>query len=163
MKMRKMMSLGLAVGRNDIGRIEQLCTEALQLDERDGMALMVLADTYWRNRQPQNALPPALRALEIDPNDFYALRIIAGIYAERGDHALAHTYAKRLLAAEPPAPLSTGAVSRFLRPFTWLEKARRLRARVERDEVESRTSYTDWMQWAKEYVSWYESGTQSAP
>src|SRR5688572_16530289 len=105
--MRKMMSLGLAVGRNDITRIEALCAEALRVDERDGMALMVLADTYWRNRQPEKALPPALKALEVDPSDFYGLRIVAGIYADRGEHALAHSFAKRLLAADPPAPSPT--------------------------------------------------------
>jgi tetratricopeptide (TPR) repeat protein len=162
-KIRKMMSLGLAIGRNDIKRIEQLCTEALRVDEGDGMALMVLADTYWRNQQPQDALPPALRALEIDSNDFHALRIVAGIYAERGEHARAHTYAKRLVAAEPPVFPPAREVSRILRPFTWLGKVRRLKARVERDEVESRTSYTDWVEWAKEYVAWYENGMHSAP
>lgn len=163
MKMRKMMSLGLAVGRNDIARIEALCTEALRADERDGMALMVLADTYWRNLQPEKALPPALKALEVDPTDFYALRIAAGVYADRGDHALAHDFAKRLLTADPPVLPPTKAVSSILSPFTWLGKVRRLRARVERDEVQSKTSYTDWVQWAKEYVAWYENGTQSAP
>jgi hypothetical protein len=161
--MRKMMSLGLAVGRNDIARIEALCTEALRADDRDGMALMILADTYWRNRQPDKALPPALRTLGIDPADFYALRIVAGVYADRGEHALAHTFAKRLITADPPAGPPTKAVARILRPFTWLAKARRLKERVERDEVQSKTSYTDWLQWAKEYVAWYENNTQSAP
>ena len=158
-----MMSLGLAVGRNDIARIEVLCTETLRADDRDCMALMVLADTYWRNRQPERALPPALRALEIDPADFYALRIVAGVYAERGEHALAHTFAKRLLDADPPPVPPNKAVARFLTPFTWLAKARRLKERVERDEMETKTSYTDWVGWAKEYVAWYEDSTPSAP
>jgi tetratricopeptide (TPR) repeat protein len=162
-KMRKMMALGLAVGRNDIPRIEALCTEALRVDESDGMALMVLADTYWRNRQPEKALSPALKALEIEPSDFYALRIVAGIYAARGKHALAHIFAKRLVTADPPMPPPTKTVSRILRPFTWLAKARRLKERVELDEVESKTSYTDWVQWAKEYVTWYENSPHSAP
>jgi tetratricopeptide (TPR) repeat protein len=162
-KMRRMMSLGLAVGRNDVARIEAICTEALRADEKDGMALMVLADTYWRNLQPEKALPPALKALEGDPADFYALRIAAGIYADRGEHALAHGFAKRLLGANPPILPPARAVSRVLSSFTWLGKARRLKERVERDEAQSKTSYTDWVRWAKEYVAWYEDGTQSAP
>jgi tetratricopeptide (TPR) repeat protein len=161
--MRTMMSLGLAVGRNDIARIEALCAEALRADERDGMALMVLADTYWRNRQPEKALSPALKALLVDSADFYALRIVAGIYADRGEHALAHAFAKRLLTAGPPILPPTKAVSRILSPFAWLGKVRRLKERVKRDEMQSKTSYTDWVQWAKEYVAWYENGTQSAP
>jgi tetratricopeptide (TPR) repeat protein len=163
--MRKMMALGLAVGRNDMARIEGLCAEALRADERDGMALLVLADTYWRNREPGKALPLALNALELDPADFYALRIAAGIYADRGDHALAYPLAKRILAADRPSLPPAKALSRILTPFAWLGKACRLKERVERDQIQSKTSYTDWMQWAEDYVAWYESSatTRSAP
>src|SRR5262245_19491529 len=161
--MLTLMSLGLAAGRNDIARIEALCAEALRANERDGMALMVLADTYWRNGQPEKALPPALKALEVDPADFYALRIAAGVHAERGEHAIAHAFAKRLLTANPPVLPPTKTVSRILSPFTWLGQVRRFKERVERDEVQTKTSYADWVQWAKEYVAWYENGTQSAP
>ena len=157
MKMRALMSLGLASGRNDIARIEALCAEALRENERDGMALMVLADTYWRNGLPDKALPPALKALEVDPADFYALRIAAGIYAERGDHAIAHGFARRLLNADPPILPPARAISLILGPFTWLGRVRRFKERVEQDEVETKTSYADWVQWAKEYVTWYES------
>ena len=163
MKMRTLMSLGLAAGRNDIARIEALCGEALRANERDGMALMVLADTYWRNGQLDKALPSALKALEVDPADFYALRIAAGIYAERGEHALAHGFAKRLLTADPPVLPPSRTVSRILSPFAWLGRIRRFKERVERDEVQTKTSHADWIRWAKEYVFWYENGTRSSP
>jgi tetratricopeptide (TPR) repeat protein len=163
MKIRKMMALAPAVGRNDVARIEALCTEALRMDDKDAMALMILADAYWRNRQTDKALSPALKALGLDPSDFYALRIVAGIYAQRGEHALAYTFAKRLVTAEPSRPPPTKAVSRILSPFTWLAKVRRLKERVDLDELDSRTSYADWMQWAREYVKWYESSSQPAP
>jgi tetratricopeptide (TPR) repeat protein len=161
--MRKLVLLGLAAGRNDIAQIEALCAEALRANERDGMALMALADAYWRDGQPEKALAPALKALEVDPADFYALRIAAGTYAERGDHAIAHGFAKRLLTADPPTLLPTRPILRILRPFTWLGKLRRFKERVEREEVQAKTSYTDWVRWAKEYVAWYENGTPSAP
>lgn len=48
MKLLAMMALGGAVGRNDIGRIESICTQALSVDQRDLMALMVLADASWQ-------------------------------------------------------------------------------------------------------------------
>jgi hypothetical protein len=126
------------------------------------MALMVLADTYWRNREPGKALPLALSALELDPADFYALRIAAGIYSDRGDHALAYALAKRILTADRPILPPAKALSRILTPFAWLGKARRLKERVEHDQIQSKTSYTDWIQWAEDYVAWYETGTTHA-
>jgi cytochrome c-type biogenesis protein CcmH/NrfG len=162
MKLLAMMALGLAVGRNDIEQIESICSKALALDQRDVMALMVLADTYWRNKQFEKAMPPALQALKLDPKDFYAIRIVAGVHAERGEHESAYQHAKRLLAAGPPDFPPTKAASRILAPFSWLPKIRRLRERVARDEKENETSYAEWIQWAKGYVSWYESSSSSA-
>lgn len=159
MKFGKMMALGRAVGRNEIDRIESLCTEALKIDRQDLMALMMLADTYWRNEQQERALSPALQALAVEPNEFYALRIVAGVYAEREEHESAYRYAKRILTTDPPTFPPTKAVSRILAPFTWLPKVRRMKEQMNHDEK----SYFEWLQWAKGYVSWYESRVQFAP
>ena len=158
-----MLALGPAVGRNDVSRIEAICAEALESDPRDFMALMVLADTLWRNKQPDRALPLALKALELDPNDVHALRIAAGIYAERGAHEAAYPFAKRLANANPSTLSPAKAASRILTPFTWIAKVRRLNERVRKDEAESKASYAEWAQWAKGYVSWYEASSRSAP
>lgn len=163
MKLLAMMALGRAVGRNDVEQIEVICSQALAADQRDPMALMVLADTYWRNKQFEKAMPPALQALELDPKDFYAIRIVAGVHAERGEHEFAYHHAKCLLTADPPTFPPTKETSRLLAPLSWLPSVRRLRARVARDERENETSYVEWMQWAKGYVSWYESSAPSAP
>ena len=86
MKLRKMLALSRAVGRNEVKKVEALCSEALAADPGDLMALMALADAYWRNQRREDALTLALQALEVQPNEFYALRIVAGVYAERGEH-----------------------------------------------------------------------------
>src|SRR5712691_6502794 len=99
MKLRKMLALSRAVGRNEMENVETLCSEALATDQRDLMALMALADAYWRNQRREDALTVALQALEVEPNEFYALRIVAGVYAERGEHEPAYRYARRLLDA----------------------------------------------------------------
>lgn len=161
--MRKVMALAPAVGRNDVGRIETLCAEALEVDPRDVMALMTLADTFWRNQRHDKALAAALHALEVDSHEFYALRIVADIYAARGEHELAYRHAKRLLNANAPAFPPTKAVSRILTPFAWLAKVRRLKERVIRDEHKTKASYSEWVQWAREYVSWYETSRPAAP
>ena len=163
MNVRKMMALAPAVGRNDVGRIEAICSEALGSNPGDEMALMILADTYWRNNQPEKALPHVLKALELEPDDFHALRIAAGIYAARGEHATAYQHAKRLATAISPIFPPARTASRVLAPFRWLAKARRLDERIQQDNKDARASYTEWVQWSREYVSWYESRSQSAP
>ena len=158
MKVHKFAALSLAVGRNEVSEIEAICNEALATNSGDFMALLMLADTYWRNQRQNDALPFALRALEVEPNDFAALRIAAGVYAERGEQAQAYSYAKRLICAEIPHSPPTKTISRLLAPFAWLPKVRRLSARVNRED----SSTSDWLQWANEYVSAYESGDLSA-
>jgi hypothetical protein len=49
----------------------------------------------------------------------------------------------------------------MLKPFTW--QGTPFEGAVERDELESKTSYTDRVQWRKEYMAWYETSTQFAP
>ncbi|SRR6266849_3824503 len=163
MKLRKMFALSRAVGRNEIGNVETLCSEALATDQRDLMALMALADTYWRNQRREDALTVALQALEVEPNEFYALRIVAGVYAERGEHVPAYRYARRLLDADRPHLTPARTVSRILAALAWLPVVRRLKELVGRDERETESSYSEWLQWANGYVRWYESHSQPAP
>jgi len=161
MKLRKMLALSRAVGRNDIENVETVCSEALAADRRDLMALMALADAYWRNQRREDALRVALQALEVEPDQFYALRIVAGVYAERGEHEPAYRYARRLLDASKP--LGVRSVSRILAALAWLPVVRRLKELVDRDERETESSYSEWLHWANGYVRWYESRSQTAP
>ena len=163
MKLRKMLALSRAVGRNDIGSVETLCDEALAADQRDLMALMALADAYWRNQRREDALTVALQALEIEPDEFYALRIVAGVYAERGEHEPAYRYARRLLDADRPHFTPARTVSRILAALAWLPVVRRLKELVRRDERETESPYSEWLHWANGYVRWYESRSQPAP
>jgi len=155
MKLRKMFALSRAVGRNEIENVETLCSEALAADQRDLMALMMLAEAYWRNQRREDALTVALQALEVEPDQFYALRIVAGVYAERGEHEPAYRYARRLLDASKP--LGVGSVSRILAAFAWLPVVRRLKELVRHDERETESSYSEGLHWANGYVRWYES------
>ncbi len=163
MKLRKMFALSRAVGRNEIENVETLCSEALATDQRDLMALMALADAYWRNQRREDALTVALQALEVEPNEFYALRIVAGVYAERGEHEPAYRYARRLLDADTTHFTPAKTVSRILAALAWLPFVRRLKELVSGDERETESSYSEWLQWANGYVRWYESRSQPAP
>src|SRR5438445_3330518 len=149
MKLRKMFALSRAVGRNEIGKVETLCSEALEADERDLMALMALADAYWRNQRREDALTLALQALEVKPDQFYALRIAAGVYAERGEHEPAYRYARRLLDASKPPGVRN--VSRILAALAWLPVVRRLKELVDHDEREPESSYSEWLHGANGY------------
>jgi tetratricopeptide (TPR) repeat protein len=163
MKLRKMFALSRAVGRNELEKVEALCSDALAADERDLMALMALADAYWRNQRREDALTFALKALEVEPDQFYALRIVAGVYAERGEHEPAYRYARRLLDAGKPHLTRARNVSRILAALAWLPVVRRLKELVRRDERETESSYSKGLQWANGYVRWYESHSQPAP
>src|SRR5438034_2461351 len=161
MKLRKMLALSRALERNEIENVETLCSEALATDQRDLMALMALADAYWRNLRREDALTVALQALEVEPDQFYALRIVAGVYAERGEHEPAYRYARRLLNASKP--LGVRSVSRILAALAWLPVVRRLKELVRHDERETENSYSKGLQWANGYVRWYESRSEPAP
>jgi tetratricopeptide (TPR) repeat protein len=154
-----MMKLGRAVGANDVARVETLCADALRRDPNDLMALMVLADTYWRYDRHEDALKYALRVLELQRDNSHALRIVADVYAKRKEHDLAYPYAKLFIASDSPIKPPATLISGLLKPFRWIPKLRRIRANVERED----TSYSEWMTWAKDYVSWYESRGTSAP
>jgi len=157
MKLRKMLALSRAVGRNEVKKVEALCSEALAADPGDLMALMALADAYWRNQRREDALTLALQALEVQPNEFYALRIVAGVYAERGEHEPAYRYARRLLDTDTTHLPPARTVSRILAALAWLPVVRRLKELVDHDERETKSSYAEWLHWANGYVRWYES------
>ena len=103
-------------------------------------------------------------ALEVEPDEIYALRIVAGVYAERGEHEPAYRYARRLLDADRPPHLTPAkTVSRVLAALAWLPAVRRLKELIGRDERKTESSYSEWLQWANGYVRWYESRSLPAP
>ena len=151
------MQVSRAVGRNEIDKIDSLCKEALELDPHDLFALGLLADAYWRNGQHEQALSFALRTLEMIPNDFNTLRVIVHAYRDRGDDQAAYPYAKRLCTAVPYTLEPHKEVSSLLKPFSWIPSIRRLRQKAIEEQKIEQTSRMDWIQWALDYVAWYES------
>lgn len=153
MKFRDMMHIARAVGSGDTSRIEAICKPAIERNPKDFFALMALSDAYWRDENYEEALPFALRALEIESEYFHALRVAAYSYDHREDHERAYSYAKRLLSANRPAPPQAKLASRLLYPITWIPSVRRMKRRIERED----TSALQTLDWAKDYVVWYES------
>ena len=143
---------------NDVNCIEVICGEVLKDDPCNVVILLTLADTYLRNKQPEKALPHVLKSLELEPYGFYALRIAASIYAERGEHKTAYSFAKRLVTSAPIPP-PTKTVARILGPFKWFAKVRRLNEQILQDEKDSKASYVEWVQ----YVAGYKSQSQPGP
>src|SRR5216117_713519 len=126
--------------------------------------MFALSRALGRNQRREDALTVALQALEVEPDQSHALRIVAGVYAERGEHEPAYRYARRLLDADRPPHLTPArTVSRVLAALAWLPVVRRLKELVGRDERKTESSYSEWLQWANGYVRWYESRSQPAP
>ncbi len=151
------MRLNRAAGRDKIAEVVALCSEALKRDPNDHFALAFISTMYWNEQKRQLALPFALRILYTSPNDFEALRMVVDAYTELGEHALAYFYAKRLCEADSPAPLPIRKSSHFLFPLIWIPKIRRARDSLVDGIGREENSKREWLQWAREYVIWYES------
>ncbi len=157
-----MLQVSRAVGRGDDGRVETLCNNALVRNAGDTFALGMLANMYWRSEKYEQALPFALRILEITPNDFDALRIATQAYFKRSDYQLAYHYAKCLLAAKPSVSTPNLDMAAVLRPFIWIPKVRAARASFAENMSEEESHRADWTEWAKGYVLWCESESPTA-
>jgi tetratricopeptide (TPR) repeat protein len=161
-ELRNMLQVSRAVGRGEDSRVETLCNSALALDADDTFALSVLANMYWRSEKYEQALPFALRVLDITPNDFEALRIVAHAYAARGDNEFTYRYAKSLCGAKPLISPPVRGLTVLLSPFAWVPKVRAVRGRLASGMKREDNHNEDWIAWAKEYVLWYESHSPSA-
>ena len=152
-----MMRVGCAVGRDEIDQIESLCQKALTRDPDDYFALEVLADAYWRGGLYDKAFPIALRILEYTPNDFNALRIVVHAYTLRGDNENAYPFVKLLCDAIPYTEVPYDALTNILKPLNWMPVIRRFRQyAIDEQEVE-KASRANWLEWARDYVGWFES------
>lgn len=166
-ELRNMLQVSRAVGRGDDGKVEALCNSALAHDADDTFSLGILANMYWRSEKYEQALYFALRILESAPDDFEALRIVAHAYAESGDNESTYRYAERLCIAKPltSEPLISPTVQGFnalTGLFAWIPKVRVLRARLVSGKDREERSNADWISWAKDYVRWYESQSETA-
>ncbi len=159
---RNMLQVSLAVGRGDTDRVAALCNDALARNAKDTFALGVLADMYWRNEKVEQALPFALRILDITPNDFDALRIAVEANFTHGDKALTYRYAKCLCAAAPSVSPSSSALTAFLRPFVWIPKIRAASVSLADGMEETKSHREEWAEWARAYVLWHESESLTA-
>jgi tetratricopeptide (TPR) repeat protein len=153
-----MHKLALLVGRNDVDAITLLCNNALAADANDLFALMTLADTYWRNENPNDALIYALKVLALEPNEFHFVAIAATILAERGDDAQAYEYARRLSKLKPVQTQPVRALERLLLPIKWIPKVARLLTRTRISEERFNMTNEAQRQWAAEYIAWFEAG-----
>jgi hypothetical protein len=161
-ELRNVWQVSRAVGRGDDSRVEKLCNGALVRDADDFFALSMLANMYWRNEKYELALPLALRVLASTPNDFDALRIATQAYFQRGDNHFTYRHAKCLCVEKPSVLPPNIGLADFLGPFVWIPKVRAARASAVESIREAESHRADWVEWAKEYVLWYESQSPTA-
>lgn len=156
-----MRKLALLVGHNDVDAIALLCSDALAVDANDLMALMALADTHWRNENPNEALIYALKVLALEPDEFHFVAIAATILAERGDDAQAYEYAQRLSKLYPVRTQPVRTLEHLLLPIRWIPKVRRFLTRSLASEERFNTMHEAQRQWAVEYIAWFEERAAS--
>ncbi|GAB2878338.1 hypothetical protein GCM10027046_02930 [Uliginosibacterium flavum] len=156
MNIFKVLQVGIANRHNRVDRIDVLCNSVLKNNPRDVFSLWILADVYWRNGKFEQALPYAIRTLEVEPHDFEAIRIAAQTYYERGDHEVTYQYAKSLCSAPDPY-IAAKAVSKYLKYFDWVNKIRCLRKNAVKERRRKQLSCRRWRHWAQAYVEQHEA------
>ncbi len=157
MKLWAYFKLARRVGRDDIHGIEALCYSALAADGDDFMALMTLANTYWRDDQPIKALEFALRVLAGDPDNVEALKIAASVYAAQNNVDHTYEYAKRFLCATPTNYPPTGQINALLWPLGWIPKIAKLKHKIAEGSQREIDSDEEYRSWAISYVEWVEA------
>ena len=78
---------GMAGGDKERG--EQIARETIAIDEAEGRFQM--AAVYWKKDEVEAALTEFRLALELDPDNFEALSMVAGMLTENGDYATCQT------------------------------------------------------------------------
>jgi hypothetical protein len=133
-----MVQLGLKIGAHRYDLVSELCERYLRKGAAQDRALAnrFAALAYENLGRWDDALRHSLAAVEVDPQDFSMLRVVARSLVEGKRFEEAKSYAVRMLeAADKQAQLH--GVKKLLS-----------------SQIETGEEKTQWVTWAKEYLNW---------
>jgi len=150
------------IGRRDYaGAVENYSKIAERYGESAYVLLMMAQCREWAGEH-EGTLQMAERVLQLDPNDFHALQIVARIQVSNGQHRVSRDYVIRALE-NMPEPFS----DRYIIVY-WLVNALRVLPkfrRIDKRELEGLKDMNrdrrQWVQWAHDYLVWYRREYQA--
>jgi tetratricopeptide (TPR) repeat protein len=151
------------LGSGDYSGAAECYREILAADPQQWSVLLLLSYCHESEGKPSEALAAAMKAVEVDPDNFLTLRALAQACVNTGDHHSAKLYIERALRAAPlPAP---GMDERFFYTLgrlcvTLLRLVPRYRRRISPDATSglyARRHVREWMVWAEKYLAWHQA------
>lgn len=153
------LEVGRCVGRKDYDGAIRVLESSLSNSNADAHSLVMIALCHrWSNRN-DDAIEMAQRALYHDSKNFGAYRLLAEVYAERKEHAMAVRFVRLGLDHFPePTPPAPKLIIWLLRVSAFFVPRFRRVTETARTELTDPDSDTrDWFAWAKQYLAWYDS------
>lgn len=110
----RLLAADSALGRDDLDVAERLFNQVAEADGRNAIAVVGLGQVAARRGDARAARGHFLRALEIDPDDAAATRLLAELDASTTDRLPVEPVAPMPAAAQPGTPAVTAT-----RPSIW--------------------------------------------
>lgn len=151
------------LGRGDYSGAADCYREILTADPEQWSVLLLLSYCHECEGKHAEALAAAMKAVEIDPDNFLTLRALAQAFVSTGDHHSARLYVERALRAAPlPSP---GVDERFFYMLarvcvSLLRLVPRYRKRISPDApsgLYARRHVQEWKEWAQRYLAWHDA------
>lgn len=149
------MKLGPAAGHGNWEQVIQIQKELDAISGEPESSYYTYADAYFHLYDLKKAEYFANKALEVDEDDFKALKILTEIYFKQNMHGKAKEYAIRALANPPK--LSSDQTDSFLililKLFSFIPKIRKGRMSIEGAITNIEIRGNKWLLWADNYVN----------
>ena len=153
------MSAAKAAGAGDYDAAIDLYKKSLIKDQKDIIALNMIALCYEWKGDLENAVQYANKSLAINPIDFDMLMLAARYWRKMNDDDKTYHYACRIIE-NPPEPFPSIPKWLFwvVKPLSLIFKGlRNIEERSTNDFAENERNNAKGVEWAKEFKIWYES------
>lgn len=147
-----------AIGSGDYDKAIEIYKRKLKENNKDNLALVMIAYCYEWKDDMEKAIEYANKALVADPTDFLMLLLAARYWSAKKDIDKTYHYACRAIE-NPPEMLPDMPEWLFwlFKPLFLIPKFRNLDKRMKKDINKHQQRKFKNLKWAKKYKRWYEA------
>lgn len=143
---------------NDISTAIKYAEKCITKNEKDIGALWTIAECYRLQGDVDNAIIYGKKLYLIDSEDFETLRLLSEIYFDKKDYSRTYEYASYAVSAAKTFDDEFGAYIDQLRLNLSSSKFLSAPTRfIQKSISDDRRSVRSWINWAVQYMKWYES------